>query len=87
VEATTWQTDQVPDRHRDPTVTARPSQEVKDAVTDSLAEHGWTVAEAVIAALAWIVSDPAKALAQLSPHRPPPKKPGRPRKSGGKSPT
>ncbi|MEU7617702.1 hypothetical protein AB0M91_28725 [Micromonospora rifamycinica] len=77
----------MPDRHRDPTVTARPSQEVKGAVTDSLAAHGWTVAEAVIAALAWIVADPAKALTHLTAHRPPPKKTGRPKKRDSQSPT
>lgn len=80
MEATTWQTDPMSDRHRDPGVTARPPQEVKDAATNALAAQGWTVSDAVIAALAWIISDPASALAQLSPHRPPPKKTGRPRK-------
>jgi hypothetical protein len=77
----------MPDRHRDPTVTARPPQEVKDAAGETLEARGWTVAEAVIAALSWILSDPDRAIKQLAPHRPPPKKTGRPRKNPDQSPT
>ena len=87
MEATTCQTDQMPDRHRDPTVTARPTQAVKDAVGETLEARGWTVAEAVIAALSWILNDPDRAVAQLAPFRPPPKKSGRPPKKRDQSPS
>lgn len=86
MEATTCETLQVPDRHRDPTVTARPTQEVKDAATTALGEQGWTVGEALVATLSWILSDPASAVSQLAPFRPPPKRTGRPPKKRDHSP-
>ena len=68
------------DRHRDPTVTVRPTGQVKDAATEALSQRGWTVGEALHAALLWILSDPAAALSELGRFRPPPKKSGRPPK-------
>lgn len=81
MEPTTWQTDQVPDRHRDPSVTVRPSQQTKGAAEAALAEHGWTLREALLAAVSWILNDTAAALAQLARFRPEPKKTGRPPKA------
>lgn len=83
MEPTTWQTDQMPDRHRDPSVTVRPSQQSKDAAEAALAEHGWKLREALLAAVSWILANPAAALAQLAPFRPAPKPTGRPKKPPG----
>jgi hypothetical protein len=75
----TWQTDQVPDRHRDPTVTVRPTQTVKDTADEQLRERGWTVGDALHAALLWLLDDPQR-LSELERFRPAPKPQGRPPK-------
>jgi len=75
----TCQTGEVPDRHRDPTVSVRPSREVKDAAVDEFAKRGWTVGDALHAALLRLLDDPER-LTELEPFRPAPKAKGRPPK-------
>lgn len=75
----TCQTDQVPDRHRNPTVSVRPEPEVKRDAETKLAEHGWTVGDALHAALLWLLDDPQR-LAELERFRPSPRSKGRPPK-------
>jgi hypothetical protein len=80
VEATTCHTDQVPDRHRDPTVTVRPTEQTKDAVIQLLAEHGLTLQVFVLACLAELLAEPERRLREVGPYVPEPKKKGRPPK-------
>ncbi|MFF0378642.1 hypothetical protein [Actinoplanes missouriensis] len=67
----------MPDRHRDPTVSVRPSQGDKDAAVEALGARGWTLGDALHAALLWLLDDPRR-LAELERFRPPPKAKGRP---------
>jgi len=78
VEATTWQTDQMPDRHRDPTVTIRPTADIKTQAAAVLNTHGWSI----LAALHQLLANPDRRIVDVEPYRPPPKPIGRPRKRG-----
>ncbi len=75
----TCQTDHVADRHRDPTVSVRPTEQVKADAEKALGERGWTLGEALHAALLWLLADPRR-LKQLERYRPAPKAKGRPPK-------
>lgn len=80
MEATTWQADQVPDRHRDPTVTVRPSKQVKTQASAVLGEHNLTIQAYLLACLAELLADPERRLREIGPYVPPPKPTGRPPK-------
>ena len=80
MEATTWHTDQVADRHRDPTVTVRPTEEEKTSAAELLHADGWTVQAFLLACLRGFLANPKKWLKAAEPYRPPEKPIGRPRK-------
>ncbi|WP_045740781.1 hypothetical protein [Actinoplanes rectilineatus] len=67
----------MPDRHRDPTVSVRPTADDKQAAAEALGEWGWTIGDALHAALLWLLDDPRR-LAELERFRPPAKTKGRP---------
>ncbi len=75
----TCQTGEVPDRHRNPTVSVRPTEQVKADAEAAFREHGWTLGDALHAALLWLLDDPRR-LKQLERYRPAPKTKGRPPK-------
>lgn len=80
MEATTCETLQVPDRHRDPTVTVRPAQQVKDDVTAVLDRANLTIQAYLLACLGELLADPDRRVREVKPYVPPPKKTGRPPK-------
>lgn len=82
MEATTWQTDQVPDRHRDPTVTVRPTEDVKNTASAVLGAHGWTIQAYLLACMSELLADPRRRIAEVEPYKPEPKQFGRPPKEG-----
>lgn len=77
----TCQTDQVPDRHRRPTITGRPDQADKEAAETILKANGWSVDAFVVAAVLWCLDNPEAALRTLEPFKPEDQPRGRPPKS------
>lgn len=67
-----------PSKHRDPGLTVRPPKEVQDQAKATLRENGWGIREFVVACLTAVAKQPAKVLALLAEHRPPPSRRGRP---------
>lgn len=71
-----------PDRHSNPNVTVRFAEQVKADAEKELGARGWTLADALHAALLWLLADPRR-LKQLERYRPAPKVKGRPPKRQG----
>ncbi|GAA4439106.1 hypothetical protein [Phytohabitans houttuyneae] len=66
-----------PDRHETRSgVLARPDPELRKEAQRTLAEHGWTMNQFLIACLALVVGNPAAMLKSLERFKPPVKKPG-----------
>lgn len=80
VEATTCETDQVADRHRDPNVTVRPTEAEKTGAAEVLRAEGWTIQSFLLACLRGFLDNPKRWLRAAEPYRPPEKPIGRPRK-------
>jgi hypothetical protein len=80
VEATTWQTDQVTDRHRDPNVTVRPTEAEKTSAGELLAKKGWSIQGFLLACVRGLLHDPRRWIAMAEPYWRPDKPKGRPRK-------
>ncbi len=57
------------DPHREKHTTIRTPDDVMRGARRELKRVGWTVSEAVVAALRWIATDPAEALAALGRYR------------------
>ena len=76
----TWETDQVPDRHRDPTVTTRPTKQVKEQAEAVLDKHNLTIQAYLLACIAELLADPERRVREVQPYVPPPKPIGRPPK-------
>lgn len=70
-----------PDRHENPGVLARPSKPLRDQARVLLKAKDWTMNEFLVACLVLLTRNPKAMLERLDEFRPPRKK-GRPRKSG-----
>lgn len=81
MEATTWQTDQVADRHRDPAVTVRPTDAEKAGAAQVLRAKGWSIQGFLLACVRGLLHDPRRWIALAEPHWRPDKPKGRPRKA------
>jgi predicted GIY-YIG superfamily endonuclease len=68
-------------RHRDPTVTARPTQQVKDQAAEILGASGITIQAYLLACLNELLAEPERRLREIAPYVPPPKQTGRPPKT------
>lgn len=68
------------DRHVDPKLTIRPTEELRRAVVDLLKQRGLTAQEYVIACLAALVAEPDRQIEAVARHWPEPKPKGRPHK-------
>lgn len=79
----TWQSDAVPDRHRDPTVTVRPTADAKADAEEVLGRHGWTMQEYLLACIGELLTKPATRVRAVERWRPEKKPIGRPRKTRG----
>ena len=77
-----------PDRHATRSgVLGRPDPELRDKAQDILAAHGWTMNDFLVACLVLLTKNPDPMLKRLAGLRPEPKKPGRPKKRDGQSPS
>lgn len=68
------------DRHLDPKLTVRPTEELRQAVLEQLRRRGLTAQDYVIACLAALVADPDWQIKVVEPFWPEPKRMGRPPK-------
>jgi hypothetical protein len=68
------------DRHADPKLTVRPTEELRRAVLDLLRQRGLTAQDFMIACLSALASDPERQIEAVAPYWPEPKPRGRPPK-------
>lgn len=68
------------DRHVDPKLTIRPTEELRRAALDLLKQRGLTAQDFMIACLSALVADPDRQIEAVASHWPEPKTRGRPRK-------
>jgi hypothetical protein len=70
----------VSDNHRLKPLNFRPEPDERTGAKGALDQHGWEMEPFLRACLRMVQADPEQMLAILTPHRPPPRPMGRPRK-------